>query len=368
MTSPGTINNTASGPPEAKTKTTIKTKSMAAVDKSKWTVTETPHDTSLFPTLAAILWLGWNGGLIYLTLFAIFFATAVPRGIIIGILTLSFLLPPNYPPILGTRLGNWIAQNVSRYFALKSTVEDMESIRAHDAKGKAIIFGMEPHDILPYFVMVVNPSLQRLPGRVGSTIRVLMTGIVFHLPIIKQIYSYVGGSPIDKHTFRTRLQKGQSLAFVPGGVQEVLALSDAEVMQTSSPENNTVIPLFLKNRKGFVKLALETGSPMVPCYCFHIDKSYGYWIPKGSFITRISRSIGFLPLVFWGRGYIPFGIPQPQPLHVVFGNVIDVPCQGNNVSDESVDQYHTMFLQEMEALFERHKKEEGYGHCCLKII
>ena len=85
-------------------------------------------------------------------------------------------------------------------------------------------------------------------------------------------------------------------------------------------------------------------------------------------MAQIARKIGFLPLFFWGRFGIPFGIPRPQKLHVVFGKPMDIPCEGDDIQVDSVDKYHAMFLQELEALFERHKVAEGYGDRTLKII
>ena len=49
------------------------------------------------------------------------------------------------------------------------------------------------------------------------------------------------------------------------------------------------------------------------------DGSYGYWIPKGRFVEKLSRTLGAVPLVFWGRFFIPFGIPNPRKINVVIG-------------------------------------------------
>jgi 2-acylglycerol O-acyltransferase 2 len=95
-----------------------------------------------------------------------------------------------------------------------------------------------------------------------------------------------------------------------GGVQEVLRLDPAKPNE---------LVLYVKERKGFIKLALTTGSPVVPVFAFNLDGSYGYWLPRGQFVEKISRAVGFAPLVFWGRWGIPFGIPHPRKSHVVIG-------------------------------------------------
>ncbi len=173
-----------------------------------------------------------------------------------------------------------------------------------------------------------------------------------------------------------------------GGVQEVLLLN---------PTKPQELVLYLKKRKGFIKLALTTGSPVVPVFAFNLDGSYGYWVPRGPFAEKISRVIGIAPLIFWGRWGLPFGIPNPQKAHIVIGQgmrrmsthshclimkrwpnpikprifpaaAIDVPKEGDNASQESVDKWHNVFLEELELLFERHKYEAGYGDRHLKFI
>ena len=118
-----------------------------------------------------------------------------------------------------------------------------------------------------------------------------------------------------------------------------------------------------------MKLALERGSPIVPVFCFGVEGSYGHWIPRGKWAAEVGRAIGFLPLVYWGRYGVPFGIPRPNKIHVVVGSPIDVPMMGaGSIGGDAVDKYHGIFLEEMEALFERHKADAGYEGRKIRII
>lgn len=246
-----------------------------------------------------------------------------------------------------------------KYFGVKVIIEDEAAFHRINDEGKTVIFAVEPHDILPYGVFVFNSIFGFLPGRIGETARVLMTGAVFQLPIIKHVYTWVGGLPVDKKTFRSRLANNECVAFVPGGVQEVTLID---------PKKREELLLYLRSRKGFIKLALERGTPIVPTFIFHLDKSYGFVTPRGEFMNKVARKIGFLPVFFWGRFGIPFGIPNPRKITVVIGEPFDIPCEGDNISEKSVDKYHEIFLQKMEDLFERYKHEEGYGNRELKIL
>jgi len=303
--------------------------------------------------------IGWMGALTYSIIYAAVFASKFQRNVIIGILTISFILPPQFPGALGTKIGHWIMLQARKYFGLTVTIEDEEALHKINKSGKTAIFAIEPHDILPYGVFTFNPALKVLPGRLGETAAVLMTGTIFNLPMMKHVYSWVGGVPVDKKTFRSRLANNECVAFVPGGVQEVT------LMDPKKPEE---LVLYLQTRKGFIKLALERGTPIVPVFIFNLDGSYGSLVPRGKFVTKMARKIGFLPLFFWGRFFIPYGIPNPVKIHTVFGEVIDIPCEGDSISHESVDKYHALYLEKMEELFERHKHAEGYGHRTLKIL
>lgn len=329
-------------------------KNGSSVYSSKWKVHETPQDCGVIPTIAVSLWLGWNGIVLCLVLYAIIFATSLGRTLIFGLMALSLLLPPDFPGKAGHNFGDWIMLRAEQYFGLKTIIEDEEGLMKHSSD-KAIIYAFSPHDILPFGVFAFNPILNRVPG--GSSMHCLMTSVIFNIPFLKHVYTWVKAKPVDKKTFMGRLHKNKSFTFCPGGVQEVILLD---------PQKPDDLVLFLQNRKGFIKLALSTGSPIVPVFGFNLDGTFGYWFPRGALIEKLSRMIGFLPMIYWGRFGIPFGIPHPKRLTIVVGSPIDVPKM-EEVTNEKIDEYHQLFVDELINLFERHKHREGYGKKRLKI-
>jgi hypothetical protein len=107
--------------------------------------------------------------------------------------------------------------------------------------------------------------------------------------------------------------KGKAVCIVPGGAEESL---DAH------PGN---YDLTLKDRKGFVRLALKTGSDLVPVYNFG-ETSIFRQIPnqRGSFIRKLQRAFksatGIAPIICCGRGFINrrFGIiPFPAKIATI---------------------------------------------------
>jgi len=135
------------------------------------------------------------------------------------------------------------------------------------------------------------------------------------------------------------------------------------------PSKTEELVLYLRHRKGFIKIALELGTPIVPVFTFGLDGSYAYHVPRGEMILRLSRTMGFLPVFFWGRWGVPLGIPRPQQITVVVGKPIEVPYLGDNISREDVDKYHSIYIEKLEALFEQHKAgKELYCDRKLKIL
>ena len=51
-----------------------------------------------------------------------------------------------------------------------------------------------------------------------------MTGVVFKLPIVRQIYTMCRAGNVSKRNFTRSLEARKDVVFIPGGVQEVLLL------------------------------------------------------------------------------------------------------------------------------------------------
>jgi len=388
--------------------------------KEKWKVVDTLQESSaVLPILAVTLWIGWMGFLVYATIGICVWGTTIVKMIYFGLCTLSLVLPPDFPKAYGKPVwGRWIMLHAARYFGLKTTVEDPQALadcftQTKKATTGAVMFAKEPHDVLPYSIFCFADALSHriLPSNyinntntttadkssalLASTedgMAGLVTGAVFKLPIIRQVYTWMGTKPVNKQTFRSRLENGQAFCFIPGGAEEVLMLAQMQqqkqqpqpsqstngtISNNNNNNNNNCIPLYLKHRKGFVKMALDTGSPIVPVFAFGLDKSYTYLILPG--LTWISTQLlGFVPVLFVGRFGIPFGIPKPTKISVVIGTPILIPkfsdLQEQQEEEEVtmsdlVEKYHQMYVEELEALYERHKHDnEGYSHRKLMIF
>lgn len=330
----------------------------------KCIIRETPQDCGLIPTIAVSFFLGWFFFLVFFGSYFLFFATKGQRTAFIIVCSISVFMPRKYFAEIGFPFGDWIMRESAKYFGLKVTIEKNEK---NEKKGEEVdstnskpcIFCLEPHDILPFSAMAFSPALSQIPGHNNCVS--MVTSAIFSIPFLRQVFTWIHCYPASKEFFIKKLRDDKtSLVFNASGVRGVT------YMDPKKPDDVT---LFLRNRKGFIKIALETQSPIVPAFCFNLIGSYNFWLPKkNALFMRISRKIGFAPLIFWGRWNIIMGIPRPRKLSVVIGNPIEVPSEKIEITPELIDEYHARFIDELEKLFERHKHEVGYENKNLNIL
>jgi len=146
---------------------------------------------------------------------------------------------------------------------------------------------------------------------------------------------------------------GNSICIVVGGAPEAF---DAH------PFKDYI--LILKPRKGFIKLALKTGSSLVPVFAFGENNLFNQVSnPPGSMLRKIQEKIqsmiAFAPVFFYGRGVFQytFGmIPHRRPVHVVVGKPTEV-AKIENPTYEEIEALQKIYIEELRKLFEENKEK-----------
>ncbi|GLD99280.1 hypothetical protein PINS_up007998 [Pythium insidiosum] len=123
---------------------------------------------------------------------------------------------------------------------------------------KRYIFAIHPHGILGFGAWMTfaadTVGLSRENGDLDIALATVKSN--FFVPFWRDILLAVGFIDAGFQSLRAALQRQRSVAVVVGGAAEALH---------AHPGTNDII---LHKRKGFVRLALVTGTPLVPVFMF----------------------------------------------------------------------------------------------------
>lgn len=121
--------------------------------------------------------------------------------------------------------------------------------------------------------------------------------------------------------------------------------------------------MFLKTRKGFIKLGLRTGADVFPTYLFG-NTTVLSALTSGP-LASLSRKLGVSVTLFWGR----FGLPVPKPVKLVYarGRPLGMP-HIPEPTEADVDKWHALYCVRLQELFDAYKgRNPDYKHKKLSI-
>lgn len=128
------------------------------------------------------------------------------------------------------------------------------------------------------------------------------------------------------------------------------------------------VVLVLNKRKGFIKLALQHGTNLVPCFTFGETELYRQ---GGSLLGRLNAAlqclagpVGFAPVMFCGRGIFQYSLgilPHRLPIDVVVGAPIQVE-KIQNPSDEDIAALQNIYIGALVGLYEKYSPLYGQAH------
>ena len=213
---------------------------------------------------------------------------------------------------------------------------------------KQYIFGVHPHGIhcwpLNMFAFPESPFDKKFPGLVGKRLTGLAATVVFKIPVVRELFLSMGYVDASKNVAKKALAKGRSLFICTGG--------EAESMLTSPGKEQVV----LKDRKGFVKLALSYGCSLVPVYGVGVSDLYTtYDLGTLKLRKSLQKKTGIALPFFHGW----FGTPMPYrvPVRVLIGEPIDTPAvveKGKEVDEDLLNEYHRKYIDALNKLYIQH--------------
>uniref|UniRef100_A0A452E2N4 Acyltransferase n=1 Tax=Capra hircus TaxID=9925 RepID=A0A452E2N4_CAPHI len=215
------------------------------------------------------------------------------------------------------------------------------------------VLGSHPHGVI---AVGSGTGLSQLFPGLRFSMAVL--NCLLYLPGHREYFLSCGACSVNRQSLDyvlSQSQLGRAVVIVVGGANEALYAVPGEHCLT------------LRNRKGFVRLALRHGASLVPVYSFGENdifrvKAFAPDSWQHLLQVTIKKLLSCSPCIFWGRGLFSaksWGLlPLARPITTVVGRPILVP-QCPQPTEEQVDHYHRLYMKALEQLFEEHKESCG---------
>lgn len=264
-----------------------------------------------------------------------------------------------------------------RYFRNYFPVELVKTVDLDPSKN--YLFCSFPHGILATGITSAfgTNALDCAKKFPGLDFRVLTLDQNFQTPFFREYVLSFGMCSCDARSINYLLSTkptindgptedpvtGRAIILIVGGAAEALKCKPGSYR------------ILLKKRKGFVRIALMNGAPLVPIFSFGETDLYDQFSnPDGSRLRKFQESVkkitGIAPIFPIGRGFFQytFGIvPNRKPLHVVVGSPLELP-KIENPSNEEINEYHAKFTEKLIELFETHKSKYIEDHENVSLI
>lgn len=273
----------------------------------------------------------------------IFYLFVNPRSIFVWVsaipFVLSILIPPIQSPFI---LKSKFLGSMLEYFDYQEILESSPSEILEIQKQKKIIFAAQPHGVLSYCGLCHGVSSAK---QGHSPVPTAAASVVLKIPVVKHLIGLYGLVDASKSSL-TRCLKKTSVVVYVGGIAELFLASKEEEK------------LHLKERKGFIKLALTTGSEVIPYY--FMGNTGGLKVFRGNFLSLLSRKLGVS--LTWTYGLLGLPIPLPDKMLTIRGKPLGLP-HITEPTNEDIDFWHEKYVAEVIRLFDTYKVgHPDYAH------
>jgi len=257
-------------------------------------------------------------------------------------------------PDLGSgQSWRWFAECEWGYHAFRRFLQFKlhipEALRVRP-KEQTVLFAVHPHGVASDFRILMDGIMyEAFPDR---DVLALVSNVLFKLPLVREMALWTRSIDARKAVALRAFEKGHSVMVLPGGTME----------QIRTKFGHEEVHL----RPGFVRLALEAGAALVPCYVFGCVDLYKtssalFWLRE-----KIRKHVGAcIPLYSGSVGVLP----RRVPLDVVFGEPLELPAcaEPGKATEEEVAAALQLYIEALERLFDAHKERFGYGDRKLAI-
>ena len=212
--------------------------------------------------------------------------------------------------------------------------------RAVLLKDDQAIFAVVPHGIFPFALAFA--ALPERAARAFGEFRPVVATATALFPFVRTFLGWLGAVDASRDAVDSALSEGARIGLAPGGIAEMF---EGYPKPLTHPDDEYAI---LEGRKGFIRMAIRHGVPVVPVYAFGATKMLRRLQLPG-FVEQISKLLRISICIFFGRWNLP--IPYRTKLLYVMGKTLYPPSASHDdaifrkqVSRYSVSCSHTAYL------------------------
>ena len=170
---------------------------------------------------------------------------------------------------------------------------------------------------------------------------IVLQSLWHYIPFVGDFARYIRSIPSDYDSILSTLNAKESASIMIGGVKEMI----------ESPQKIIRIP----ERKGIFKLALESGTPLVPVITYGENELFSrgeHWILDNINDWLYSNFSMGIPFISWAaiRNWCELAYKPLKPINSYTGKPISV-TRTENPSDTDIEKLKDLYLLGVEELF-----------------
>jgi 1-acyl-sn-glycerol-3-phosphate acyltransferase len=187
---------------------------------------------------------------------------------------------------------------------------DVDGVRNVPVDGRALMVANHAGSLFPFDASMITVALMK-EHPLPRWPRFMVLDWAFELPFVSSFIRRVGGIPANRHNSQALLERDELVMVFPEGVKGTgKAFAERYRLQRFG-------------RGGFVEVALQTRSPIVPVAVVGSEEIY----PKLADAPALARAVGapFVPITPTFPWLGPLGlVPLPSKWRIEFGAPIDL--------------------------------------------
>jgi len=185
------------------------------------------------------------------------------------------------------------------------------------------------------------------------TVDFLAATVVYTVPYLRNVGNWLGGRDVSPASIGHAIKSGRSVILIPGGQAE---------MRLSKSEDPKI--QIVTRHKGFVRLALQHGVPLVPVLSLgEVQLLDNVRMPRVQ--SYFLRKVGFnFPLFPFGRWLLP--VPRAHKIALLVGHPLELP-KIEQPTQEQIDHYHSIYFTQLNELTENYKIQAGFHDTSLEF-